>query len=64
LLAGLNNTTMWQPHQKGFLANAAAAHNRKGEVVGLPICPQLAPSGMWSNPTDMATLIIEMQNAL
>ncbi|NQZ11469.1 MAG: serine hydrolase [Algicola sp.] len=61
---GLENTTMWQPHQKGFLSNAATAHNRKGEVIGLPICPQLAPSGMWSNPTDMATLIIEMQNAL
>ena len=31
---------------------------------GLPICPQTAPSGIWSTPADMTRFLIEMQNAL
>ncbi len=60
----LQNTTMKQDGEKGFLKNVAKAHNENGEVYGIPICPQLAPSGLWSNPTDMAIFMIEMQKAL
>lgn len=63
---GLKNTTMIQPNEKGFLTNVALVHNKDGKVIqtGLPITPQVGPSGLWSTPTDLATIAIEMQNAL
>ncbi|WP_109301972.1 serine hydrolase [Aquimarina sp. AU474] len=63
---GLKNTTMKQPNESGFLKNVAKVHNAKGEIIktGLPITPQVAPSGMWSTPYDLSLIAIEMQNAL
>ncbi len=63
---GLKNTTMKQPNEKGFLTNVAKVHNSKGEVIrtGLPITPQVAPSGLWSTPSDLSKIAIEVQNAL
>ncbi|WP_125720728.1 serine hydrolase domain-containing protein [Flavobacterium ustbae] len=63
---GLKNTTMIQPNEKGFPTNVALVHDKEGKVIktGLPITPQVAPSGMWSTPTDLAKIAIEMQNAL
>lgn len=63
---GLKNTTMIQPNENGFLTNVALVHDKDGKVIktGLPITPQVAPSGMWSTPTDLAKFAIEMQNAL
>lgn len=63
---GMNNTTMIQPNENGFLTNVALVHDKDGKVIktGMPIIPQVAPSGMWSTPTDLAKLAIEMQNAL
>ncbi len=63
---GLKNTTMKQPNEVGFLTNVAKVHNSKGEIIktGLPITPQVAPSGMWSTPTDLSKIALEMQNAL
>ena len=60
------NTTMKQPNEKGFLSNVAKAHNHDEKVIrtGIPITPQVAPSGLWTTPSDMATFMIEMQNAL
>ncbi|WP_299121391.1 serine hydrolase [uncultured Winogradskyella sp.] len=62
----MKNTTMIQPNQEGFLSNVAKVHNANQEVIrtGLPICPQLGPSGMWSNPKDLALFAIETQKAL
>jgi CubicO group peptidase (beta-lactamase class C family) len=59
-------TTMLRPDEAGFPGNAAKAHDESGEVIstGLPICPQISASGLWTTPTDMARLLIEMQNAL
>nr|WP_294783874.1 serine hydrolase domain-containing protein [uncultured Flavobacterium sp.] len=63
---GLKNTTMIQPNEKGFLTNVALVHDENEKVIrtGLPITPQVAPSGMWSTPTDLAKIAIEVQNAL
>ena len=63
---GLENTTMIQPNEKGFPTNVALVHDKEGKVIktGLPITPQVGPSGMWSTPTDLAKLSIEIQNAL
>lgn len=57
---------MLQPNEKGFLNNIAKVHNSKGEIIrtGIPITPQVAPSGLWSTPTDLALIAIEMQKAL
>ncbi|SMG29104.1 CubicO group peptidase, beta-lactamase class C family [Marivirga sericea] len=62
----LVNSSMIQPNEKGFLSNVAKVHDEHGNVIktGLPITPQVAPSGMWSTPTDLAKLTIEIQNAL
>lgn len=63
---GLKNTTMIQPNENGFLTNIALVHDKDGKVIktGLPVTPQVAPSGLWSTPTDLAKLFIEVQNAL
>lgn len=63
---GLKNTTMIQPNEKGFLTNVALVHDKDGKVIrtGLPITPQVAPSGLWSTPTELALIAIEIQNAL
>ncbi|MBD3906721.1 beta-lactamase family protein [Chryseobacterium sp. Ch-15] len=63
---GLKNTTMIQPNEKGFLTNVALVHDKDGKVIktGLPITPQVGPSGLWSTPTDLAKIAIEVQNAL
>jgi len=62
----LQNSTMIQPNGKGFLTNIAKVHNSKGKIIktGIPITPQVAPSGLWSTPTDLAEIAIEMQKAL
>ena len=62
----LQNSTMIQPNENVFLTNIAKVHNSKGEVIktGIPITPQVAPSGLWSTPTDLALIAIEMQKAL
>lgn len=63
---GLKNTTMVQPNENGFLTNIALVHDKDEKVIktGLPITPQVGASGLWSTPTDLAKLAIEMQNAL
>ena len=62
----LKNTTFKQPNEAGFLSNIAKSHNRNGQIIrtGIQISPQLAPSGLWSTPTDLAMFMIEIQKAL
>lgn len=62
----LKNSTMVQPNEQGFLSNIAKVHNDRGEIIrtGIPITPQVAPSGLWSTPSDLAVIAIEMQKAL
>ncbi|PAM92490.1 hypothetical protein B4N84_22545 [Flavobacterium sp. IR1] len=63
---GLKNTTMIQPNEKDFLTNIALVHDENKKVIrtGIPITPQVSASGMWSTPADLATISIEIQNAL
>lgn len=63
---GMTRTTMYQHGEEGFPDNLAKVHDKEQQVIGtgIPICPQIAPSGMWSNATDMATLLIDFQKAL
>ncbi|MCX2718449.1 serine hydrolase domain-containing protein [Lentiprolixibacter aurantiacus] len=63
---GMSRTTMKQPNEEGFPQNVARAHDEEGKLIrtGIPITPQVAPSGMWSTPKDMALFMIEMQKAL
>ncbi|MFC3094489.1 beta-lactamase family protein [Alteromonas sediminis] len=63
---GMKHTTFYQHGDEGFLTNVAKVHDHTQSVIktGIPICPQIAPSGMWSTPSDMAKFVIEMQRAL
>lgn len=62
----LKHSSMLQPDEKGFFSNIAKVHNSQGKIIrtGIPITPQVAPSGLWSTPTDLALIAIEMQKAL
>ncbi len=64
---GMNNTTMRQNGEPGFLANVASAHMEDLSLAGpggVPIYPQTAASGMWTTPGDMLRLVGEIQRAL
>lgn len=62
----LKNSSMIQPNENNFLNNIAKVHNHSGAIIktGIPITPQVAPSGLWSTPTDLAIIAIEIQKAL
>lgn len=62
----MTHTTMYQPGSPEFLTNVAKVHDDDQQVIktGLPICPQIAPSGMWSTPSDLANFLIDYQMAL
>lgn len=62
----MNNTTMVQPGHVEFPVNAAMVHDNNAEVIrtGLPITPQIAASGMWSTPQDLAKFSLGLQRAL
>jgi CubicO group peptidase (beta-lactamase class C family) len=63
---GMSHSTMYQHGHPKFLNNVAKVHDSEQKVIGtgLPICPQIAPSGMWSTALDMAKFVIEYQKAL
>lgn len=63
---GMEHTTMVQPGSPGFPDNAASVHDADGQMIrtGLPITPQIAASGMWSTPADLAVFAMAIQTAL
>ncbi|MBC3873800.1 serine hydrolase domain-containing protein [Undibacterium flavidum] len=75
--ADLMRTSVLQPlamHDSSFVQaknlegnpNAALAHDEAGQRFAAPwhVYPELATSGLWTTPSDLAKVIIAMQNAL
>ena len=62
---GMTHSTFQQPLAPVLAANAAAGHLPDGkEMVGKWfVLPELAPDGLWTTPTDLARLLIEVQKA-
>ena len=62
---GIRSTTMRQPLPIDFDKRAAYAYSSAPWFTGVPyVYPQLAAAGMYSNAEGIATMLIEVQNAL
>lgn len=62
----MSNSSFAQPTDASDTAHAALAHDAQGRRMGPPwhVHPELATSGLWSTPSDLAQFIIEVQTAL
>lgn len=62
---GMNNSSFDQPLAPDPASRAAAGHLPNGtEIKGKWfVYPELAPAGLWTTPTDLAQLLIEIQKA-
>ena len=61
---GLKQATFQQPLPASFANNAASAYSEASWFKGMPyVYPQQAAAGLYSNATNLATFIIEMQKA-
>ncbi|HEV8383720.1 MAG TPA: serine hydrolase domain-containing protein [Candidatus Acidoferrales bacterium] len=63
---GMKNSTFEQPLPAALDANAARAHNGRGQEMDAKwhVYPEQAPAGLWTTPADLAKLVIEVQKAL
>jgi len=62
---GMTHSTFQQPLSPALASTAAAGHLPNGkEMEGKWfVLPELAPDGLWTTPTDLARLLIEVQKA-
>ena len=62
--AGMTHSTYEQPLPKKLWPLAAAPYDDKGEPVkgGWHTYPEMAPAGLWTTPSDLAHMAIEVQN--
>ena len=62
---GMNDSTFEVPLPKRLEGRAARGHRESGEKIkgDWHTYPELAAGGMWSTPSDLARLVIELQNA-
>lgn len=62
---GMTHSTFEQPLSPELAAGAAAGHLPNGvEMTGKWfVLPELAPAGLWTTPTDLARLVIEVQKS-
>ena len=62
--AGLTHSTYEQPLPKNLWPWAATPYRDNGEPVkgGWHTYPEMAPAGLWTTPSDLAHLAIEVQN--
>jgi CubicO group peptidase (beta-lactamase class C family) len=62
--AGLTNSTYEQPLPKKLWPLAATPYDENGKPVkgGWHAYPEMAPAGLWTTPSDVAHIAIEVQN--
>ncbi len=62
----MNNSTLVYPKQNITNNRFSCGHDKNGHVVAgkYPSYPYTAAAGIWSNPTDIATLVIEVIHSL
>jgi len=62
---GMSHSTFDQPLPEVFWGHAAAGHNADGvELAGRwHSYPELAAAGLWTTPTDLARVVVEIQSA-
>jgi CubicO group peptidase (beta-lactamase class C family) len=62
----MTNSTFEQPLPAARQSQAARAHNQNGERANEPwrVFPEQAAAGLWTTPTDLAQVAIELQLAL
>ena len=62
--AGMTHSTYEQPLPKNLWPSAAMPYGDDGEPVkgGWHIYPEMAPAGLWTTPSDVAHMAIEVQN--
>ena len=63
---GLKNSTYQQPLPESLASRAARAHNEEGKESAVPwhLYPEQAAAGLWTTPSDLARVAIELQRAL
>lgn len=63
---GMSNSTYEQPIPPERDRNAARAHSGRGTAMDAKwhVYPEMAPAGLWTTPSDLAKLAIEVQKAL
>jgi CubicO group peptidase (beta-lactamase class C family) len=63
---GMSNSTYEQPLPAEREKQAARAHSGSGRRMGAPwhVYPEMAAAGLWTTPTDLANLLIEVQLTL
>lgn len=63
---GMTSSTYEQPLPPQRDSNAARAHDGRGRAMDVKwhVYPEQAPAGLWTTPTDLAKLAIEVQKAL
>jgi CubicO group peptidase (beta-lactamase class C family) len=64
--AEMRRSTFEQDLPKDISADAAVPHDNKGDPQsgGAHVFPELAAGGLWTTPTDLGLLTIEIQNSL
>lgn len=63
--ADMSESVFIQPPTASMLADIATGHYSNGQELpgGWRVVPELAAGGLWSTPTDLATLLIEIARA-
>lgn len=62
----MKNSTIKQSLPKEIREELSSGHNKNGNIVDgkYPIYPYPAASGLWTTPSDLAVLVIELMNSL
>src|SRR5262249_31087197 len=63
---GMTESSFEQPLSAKPARQAASGHRRDGSKIqgNWMVYPELAPAGLWTTPTDLAQIFIELQDAL